>query len=319
MQNFKVSKERPAMVSAASNDLLLRAPAAGIAERGGELIIAGADRSIRKLSGSSAELASAVLSFLVTPHSRAQLTAHLEELSGKPIEHPEVVADLLALLLSAGVLQDAAAPRGEQRSDRATAPRTRVVLGLTGAIGVAHAPAMVAALLERGCDLEIAATEAALTLVSRMALEALTHRRVHGSLRGHDVAIPVPHIHLAAWAEVVLVCPATATTLARIAHGDSSDLVAALVIATRGPVLVVPSMNPTMLGAPAVRRNLETLRQDGIWVVDAAMGQEVAAAPSERQAIWGAAPAPATVLSILDALLALQRERPTSGVLRHGP
>jgi len=301
------------MASEGPNALLYRAPGAGIAERSGELLVVGTDRAVRKLTGPSAELARAVLSFLTTPRTRAQLNSHLEALSGKPLEHAEVVADLLKLLLAAGVLRDAPAAAGTEKP-RPTAKRgPRVVLGLTGAIGSAHAPAMISALLDRGCDLEIAATEAALTMVSQLALEALTHRRVHASLRGHEAANPVPHIQLAGWAEVVLVCPATATTLSRIARGDCSDVVSALALATRAPGLIAPSMNPAMLEAPAVQRNLEALRQDGFWIVDPAVAQEVAQAPEDRRLLWGGAPSPGTVLPLLDALLTLQRERPAPG------
>jgi 3-polyprenyl-4-hydroxybenzoate decarboxylase len=300
------------MVPPATNPLLHRVPATGVAGRDGELLIVGADRSVRQLSGDSAQLARTVLSFLAAPHSRAEIAAHLERLSGKPLENPQVVEDLLKLLLSAGVLHEQAGQGAgvHQPAPRAGATGARVVLGLTGAIATAHAPTTVSLLLERGFDVEIAATRDALRMVSRLALEAITHRRVHTSLRGHDPSIPVPHIRLAEWAEAVLVYPATATTLARIAHGDCSELVAALVLSTRAPVLVVPSMNPAMLGAPAVQRNLETLRQDGIWIADPAIGLEVAQAPAHRQLLWGAAPPPGTVLPLLDALLTLQREKP---------
>jgi phosphopantothenoylcysteine decarboxylase/phosphopantothenate--cysteine ligase len=182
-----------------------------------------------------------------------------------------------------------------------------LVLGLSGAIGSAYAPLTVGLLLEQRFDVEIVATKSALRMVSREVLEALTHRPVYSSLRSREVSVPAPHIYLAEWAEVVLVYPATATTLSRMARGDCSDIVAAVAISTKAPVVVVPSMNPAMYEAPAVQRNLELLRQDGVWVVHPTSGTEVAHAPTEREAVWGGAPNPQVVLRTLRAVLAGRR------------
>jgi hypothetical protein len=302
------SKERSDVFSSDPNRPLVRAPVARIADQGESLLLLGADQSSCLLTGTSAELARAVLAFLVVPRSRAELTAHLEQLSGAPLEHPSVVEDLLTLLLAAGALQDASPATAEEPGPRSTGHRTRIVLGITGAIETAHAPMIVGALLEQGFDVEVAATKAALGLVSRRALEALSHRRVSSSVRGKDPSVPVPHIHLAEWAEVVLVYPATATTLSRIAGGDCSDLVAAVAISTRAPVLIAPSMNPAMYDAPAVQRNLDLLRRDGFWLIHPAAGVEVAQDPSARRFLWGAAPPPEAVIQILKGALKLSRD-----------
>jgi hypothetical protein len=287
--------------------LLIRAPLARVADREGCLVVVGVDEGALQLSGDSAELALAILSFLVIPRSPSELTAHLEQLSGGPIKHPQVVEELLALLLSAGALREVAPAKSEESPPPTAEPRTRVVLGLSGAIGAAHAPLIVETLLEQSFDVEIVLTKVALRMVSREVLEALTHRRVHASLRGRDVSMPAPHIHLAEWAQVVLVYPATATTISRMARGDCSDIVAAVAITTGAPVLVVPSMNSAMYQAPSVQRNLELLRQDGIWLVHPTTGVEVAHAPPERRSVWGAAPPPHAVLQILRAVLARPR------------
>ena len=301
------------MASAASSPLLVRAPLGAVAERGGEMLLVGADQSVRQLSGASAELARAVLSFLVSPHSRAELAAHLERLSGSALEHPKVVEDLLKLLLSAGVLRDATAPVRDEGPARPTTPRARLVLGLTGAIRNRPRAGDHRPLLSSGFDVEIAATRTALRMVSRLALEALTHRRVHASLHGHDPSMPVPHIHLAEWAEAVLIYPATATTISRIAHGDCSDVVAALAIATRAPVLVVPAMNPATCRLPPSQRNLGPAapgRPLGRRSGDGTGGRSGSLGPPLA---LGRRALPAAVLPVLNALLALGRERPASG------
>ncbi len=287
--------------------MLIRSPLAKVAEREGSLVVVGGDQRTLYLTGDSAGLARAILGFLTLPRSRIELTAHLEALSGGPLEHPEVIDELLSRLFAAGALRDAP-PVKPDESPSPVEPRTRMVLGLSGAIGASNAPAVVGMLLQQGFDLEIVATKAALHMVSRAVLEALTHRPVHASLRGRDPSMPAPHIHLAEWAEVMLVNPATATTLSRIARGDCSDVLSAVAISTRAPVLIVPSMNGAMYEAPSVRRNLDLLREDGFWLVHPATGIEVAHAPSDRQPVWGAAPPPHAVLQILRAVMALPKD-----------
>src|SRR5678816_2580275 len=107
----------------------------------------------------------------------------------------------------------------------------------------------------------------------------------------------------AEWADLVVVCPASATTVSRIATGDCSDLVAAIVAATRAPVVVVPSMNDAMYGSPAVAANLQTLRDHGRYVVHPALGVEVAHRPHARTAMLGPAPPAGAVLDIVRHLL----------------
>jgi SAM-dependent methyltransferase len=123
------------------------------------------------------------------------------------------------------------------------------------------------------------------------------------SLWQRDARAPVPHVNLAEWAELVLVYPASATTLSRIATGDCSDLVAAIVAATRAPVAVVPSMNDAMYGSPAVQANLATLRDHGRYVVHPALGVEVAHRPHARPQVLGPAPPAAAIVDIVRHLL----------------
>jgi hypothetical protein len=115
---------------------------------------------------------------------------------------------------------------------------------------------------------------------------------------------PVPHVALAEWADLVVLYPASATTIARLAAGDFSDLVAAVALTTRAPVVIVPSMNAQMLAAPAVQRNLERLRADGFAIVHGVPSVEAADAPAVREPAGGAAPAPGDVVATIDALLA---------------
>src|SRR5438105_2027617 len=84
-------------------------------------------------------------------------------------------------------------------------------------------------------------------LVARDALAAIARREPHTSLWPHAAHEPVPHVALAEWADLVVIYPASATTIARLASGDFSELVAATALTTAAPVVVVPSMNAAML------------------------------------------------------------------------
>jgi 3-polyprenyl-4-hydroxybenzoate decarboxylase len=199
------------------------------------------------------------------------------------------------------VLVDASAQPSHTSTRRR--PGVRVVLGLTGAVQTMHAPGWVSALLARGYDVRIAATRKALRFVRREALEALTHQPVYCGVWSGAAHAPVPHIELAEWADLVLVHPATATTLSRIAQGNCSDLVAAIAITTRAPVVLAPSMNPAMLSAPAVQRNLELLREDGFYLAHPSRGVEVAWRPDARVPVFGPAPPFDDVLALAEFVL----------------
>jgi 3-polyprenyl-4-hydroxybenzoate decarboxylase/SAM-dependent methyltransferase len=315
--------------------LRVRAAVVRIVDHGTSTTVIG-PHSARRFDGDSAALLRAVLDLHARPIGRDQLFADLAAGAGldatttaepqaAPTDEPHValgtdaraaptaaalptqpIDDLLALLVADGVLVTA-------RETAAPLPVTqlrRVVLGISGAIAAADAPALIRGLQASGCDVRVALTRSAARLVSRAALDALTHHAVWTGLWQRDARLPVPHINLAEWAELVVVCPASATTLSRIATGDCSDLVAAIVAATRAPVVVVPSMNDAMYGSPAVQANLATLRDHGRRVVHPALGSEVAHPPHARAALLGPAPPTGAVVDIVRHLLRELATRP---------
>jgi phosphopantothenoylcysteine decarboxylase / phosphopantothenate---cysteine ligase len=121
--------------------------------------------------------------------------------------------------------------------------------------------------------------------------------------------VSVPHAHLAGAAELVLVLPATADAIYRLAHGAASDLLSLVVFATRAPVVVVPSMHPTMWQHPAVRRNVETLRGDGVFVLEPGPGSSVADGGEHQVGAAGLGEVGANLTGVLEAILALSRPR----------
>jgi SAM-dependent methyltransferase/3-polyprenyl-4-hydroxybenzoate decarboxylase len=269
------------------------------------ITILGADGALRRLEGDSAELVRAILGFVATPRSRAELFGHLSELAGAPIDEGGTVAEALALLEAAGAVHaaPAPAPRPDARA------RTRVVLGLTGAVAAAFAPVLVELLQRRGFEVRVAATENALRFTGALALEALTHAPVVAGLWPRDPGAPVPHLDLARWAELMVVYPASATSIARLAAGSCDTVVSAAAIATRAPVLVVPSMNEAMYTAPSVQRNLAQLREDGFLLAHPSCGIEVADAPGSRVPMLGAAPPVDAVADLVEAIAGYHGDR----------
>jgi len=281
---------------AASPGALQRAPYVRIYERQDELSVLDDRGRIARLTGVSCAIARELLEACRVPRERQDLLARI---GGR---RRKLAGRVLSILEEGGALV-APAPAAPARPTEAF----RVVVALTGGVVAAHAPALTEMLLGRQFRVRVAATPSALRFVSALALEALTHEPVVRSRWPSDMRTMVPHLELAQWADVVLVYPATATTLSRIARGDCSSLVSALAISARAPVILVPAMNEAMLDAPSVRRNLATLRQDGFILMHPSLGYEVAVAPSERVLRYGAAPTVQSVALVTEAVL---RERP---------
>ncbi len=255
---------------------------ARIVESGQTLTIVGPSDQ-RRFDGDSAALARAVLEFLRAPSTDAELRDGLAAQFEGVGDRPELIDALLGhLRASAAVIPHVdAVPLARPLAN------TRVLLAATGAVASSFTPVLVSALQGAGAEVRVALTAQARRFVSPRALEALTHHPVLTSLWKGKPSSPAPHIEAAEWADLALVAPASATTIARLATGDCSDVVAATVITTTAPKVIAPSMNPKMHDAPAVKRNVQQLRADGFHLVWPSWGLEVAADPGARRALLG--------------------------------
>jgi hypothetical protein len=285
---------------AKSSETLRRAPTVRIYERRDELTLVDGGGRVMHLSSPASVIARELLEECRIPRERAGLLVRFRG------ARRAVAESVLAALEEAGALVGGA----PSVDPPAAGEELRVVLALSGGIVAAHAPALTEMLLAQGVRVRIAATASALRFVSARALEALTHEPVVRSLWPSPGATgaPVPHLELAKWAHAVVVYPATATTLSRIARGDCSTIVSAIAVSARVPVLLAPAMNEAMIDAPAVRRNLATLREDGFLVLHPSFGYEVAAAPGERAPSYGAVPTVQTVAFVTEVVLRETRE-----------
>jgi phosphopantothenoylcysteine decarboxylase / phosphopantothenate---cysteine ligase len=146
----------------------------------------------------------------------------------------------------------------------------RVLLGVTGGIAAYKAAELARELMRAGAEVQPLLTESGERMVSRATFAALTGRRVPASV--WDDPAGVEHVALARWGQVLVVAPATANTLARLAAGLADDLLTTVALAFGGPVVVAPAMHTEMWEHPATRANLATLEARGVRVVPPASG-----------------------------------------------
>ncbi|MBF0138252.1 MAG: bifunctional phosphopantothenoylcysteine decarboxylase/phosphopantothenate--cysteine ligase CoaBC [Magnetococcus sp. DMHC-1] len=147
-----------------------------------------------------------------------------------------------------------------------------VVLGIGGGIAACKTPDLIRRLREAGAEVTVVATPAALEFVTKVTLQTLSGKVVHDALFCLEQERELDHIRLAREGDLLVVAPATADLLARMAAGMGNDLLSTVLLARRGPVLVAPAMNTAMWNHPATRRNCTTLQNDGIHFVGPASG-----------------------------------------------
>ncbi len=150
----------------------------------------------------------------------------------------------------------------------------RVLLGVTGGIAAYKAPDLVRRLREQGADVRVVLTEAAAKFVTPLTFQAVSGHPVRSSLWDEAAEAAMAHIELARWADLVLVAPATADFLARLAAGMADDLLATLCLVSDAPLCVAPAMNRLMWAHPATRDNLERLAARGVVVLGPASGDQ---------------------------------------------
>ncbi len=148
-----------------------------------------------------------------------------------------------------------------------------IVLGVTGGIAAYKAADLASKLVQAGATVDVVMTEAATRFVGPLTFQALTGRPVHiGPFRLLEQT-EMPHLSLAQRAHLLVIAPATANTLAKLAHGLADNLLCAVALATRAPLVLAPAMDTDMWDHPATRENLEVLRRRGAWIVGPGEGR----------------------------------------------
>lgn len=147
----------------------------------------------------------------------------------------------------------------------------RLILGVTGSISAYKAADIASTLTQKGVEVDVVLTANGARFITAVALSAVTHRPVIGDLWSDDQSKPV-HIQAADEADLVLVAPATANVMAKMAHGLADDALSSILLATAAPVIVAPAMNGKMWQHAATRANYELLKQRGVGFIEPASG-----------------------------------------------
>jgi phosphopantothenoylcysteine decarboxylase/phosphopantothenate--cysteine ligase len=142
-----------------------------------------------------------------------------------------------------------------------------IVLGITGGIAAYKTPELVRRLRERGADVQIVMTASAEEFVTPTSLQAVSGRPIRSNLWDKEAEASMSHIELARWADLVLIAPATAEIMARLASGAAPDLLTTLCLATEAPIAVAPAMNRVMWANPAVQANRDLLEARDIVIL----------------------------------------------------
>ena len=153
-------------------------------------------------------------------------------------------------------------------------PKTRVLLGVTGGIAAYKSPDLVRRLMERGAVVQVVMTSAAQRFVSPMTFQAVSGRPTRSDLWDAAAEAAMGHIELARWAQIVLIAPASADFIARLAGGRADDLLCTLCMATEAPIMLAPAMNRVMWANKATQANVATLAGRGIRILGPGSGNQ---------------------------------------------
>ncbi|MFN3885209.1 MAG: bifunctional phosphopantothenoylcysteine decarboxylase/phosphopantothenate--cysteine ligase CoaBC [Rhodocyclaceae bacterium] len=189
----------------------------------------------------------------------------------------------------------------------------RIVLGVTGGIAAYKACELARLMGKAGATVDVVMTEAAMRFVAPLSFQGLTGRPVHVSLWQTEQDDGMAHIDLTRGADAVLVAPATADFLARLAQGRADDLLSTLCLARDCPLLVAPAMNRRMWANPAAQRNIAQLRGDGIVILGPASGEQACGEIGEGRMLEAAELCDALIAFFQPKLLAGQRVLLTAG------
>ncbi|TVR10216.1 MAG: bifunctional phosphopantothenoylcysteine decarboxylase/phosphopantothenate--cysteine ligase CoaBC [Salinarimonadaceae bacterium] len=175
----------------------------------------------------------------------------------------------------------------------------RVLLVIGGGIAAYKSLDLIRRLRDAGAAVRVVMTAGAREFVTPLAAAALSGEKTYSDLFDGEDEAAIGHIRLARDADCVVVAPATANLMARMANGIADDLATAVLLATRLPILIAPAMNPAMWTHPATRRNLATLRADGVHVVGPGVG-----AMAESESGAGRMSEPLEIVAAAQALFA---------------
>ena len=150
----------------------------------------------------------------------------------------------------------------------------RILIGISGGIAAYKTAELARALIKSEADVRVCMTKAAAEFITPLTLQALTGNPVHSDLLDTDAEAAMGHIELARWADLIMIAPASADLIARLAHGHANDLLSTICLATDTPIHIAPAMNRLMWSNAATQQNCKTLSQRGYTLHGPAEGEQ---------------------------------------------
>ena len=151
---------------------------------------------------------------------------------------------------------------------------TKIILGVTGGIAAYKSPDLARRLIERGGDVQVVMSRGAQRFVTPLTFQAVSGKAVRSDLWDEAAEAAMGHIELARWADEIVVAPATAEFIARLAHGFADDLLTTLCLATAAQITLAPAMNRQMWANPATQANVQVLRERGVRFIGPDSGEQ---------------------------------------------
>jgi phosphopantothenoylcysteine decarboxylase/phosphopantothenate--cysteine ligase len=155
-----------------------------------------------------------------------------------------------------------------------TSQLRKILLGVTGGIAAYKSPDLVRRLIERGADVQVVMSRGAQQFVTPLTFQAVSGHPVRADLWDESAEAAMGHIELARWADEIVVAPATAEFIARLAHGFADDLLTTICLASTAKITVAPAMNRQMWANPATQANVRILHDRGVRVLGPASGEQ---------------------------------------------
>lgn len=176
-----------------------------------------------------------------------------------------------------------------------------IILAITGGIAAYKSAFFARLLVKNGYNVRVIMTDSAKAFITPLTLQALTGNAVHTELLDETAELGMGHIELAKWADLLIIAPATANTIAKLAMGVADDLLTTVCLATTAPVLVAPAMNQQMWQHPSVKLNLQTLSDYDYEIIQPASGEQACGDVGE-----GRLPEPEALLEYVQYVIAQQ-------------
>lgn len=161
-----------------------------------------------------------------------------------------------------------------QNQHRTLLNQRRILLGITGGIACYKSAELVRRLKDHGADVRVVMTSGAQAFISALTFQALSGNPVHSELLDEKAESGMGHIELAKWADLILIAPATASFIERLAQGRGDDLLCTLCLATNAPIQVAPAMNQAMWSNPATQKNLAALKSIDVAILGPGSGSQ---------------------------------------------